>query len=157
MTTDTDDRITKIEQRLQYVEDQLAITQLLASYGPLVDAGRADEAAALWTEDGSYHVERLAMRTPAHIAAMVRSEEHQSYLTGGSVHFLGPAWVQVEGDEATAVCESLMVLHRDGEYRINRGTASHFRLRRTAEGWRISHRESALLDGSPRARALLAP
>lgn len=157
MTTASDNRLAELEHRLQHLADQLAIMQLLASYGPLVDAGRAEEVASLWTEDGSYHVERLEMRKPAHIAAMVRSEEHQGYITGGSVHFLGPAWVQVEGDEATAVCESLMVLHRDGQYRINRGTASHFRLRRTAEGWRISHRESALLDGSPRARALLAP
>lgn len=157
MTTASNNRLAELEHRLQHLADQLAIMQLLASYGPLVDAGRAEEVASLWTEDGSYHVERLEMSKPAHIAAMVRSEEHQGYITGGSVHFLGPAWVQVEGDEATAVCESLMVLHRDGQYRINRGTASHFRLRRTAEGWRISHRESALLDGSPRARALLAP
>ena len=38
----TDDRIVALEARLRRVEDLLAITQLVASYGPLVDAGDAD-------------------------------------------------------------------------------------------------------------------
>lgn len=33
--------------RLQRLEDELAIMKLLASYGPSVDAGNADNAAAL--------------------------------------------------------------------------------------------------------------
>ncbi|MCP3812196.1 nuclear transport factor 2 family protein, partial [Mycobacteriaceae bacterium Msp059] len=38
----------QILTRLQRLEDELAIAKLLASYGPSVDAGNADNAAALW-------------------------------------------------------------------------------------------------------------
>jgi len=35
----SEDRITDLEARLRRVEDQLAISNLVASYGPLVDSG----------------------------------------------------------------------------------------------------------------------
>ncbi len=46
-----------LEQRLRRIEDERAVERLIASYGPLVDAGDADAAAALWATDGSYDVE----------------------------------------------------------------------------------------------------
>ncbi len=41
-------RLAALEQRLRRVEDELAIGRLMASYGPLVDAGDADAVAGLW-------------------------------------------------------------------------------------------------------------
>jgi SnoaL-like domain len=52
-----EERIAALEQRLLRVEDELAIGRLMASYGPLVDAGDADAVAGLWAEDGEYDVE----------------------------------------------------------------------------------------------------
>lgn len=37
-----EERLAALEQRLRGVEDELAIRRLLASYGPLVDAGEGD-------------------------------------------------------------------------------------------------------------------
>lgn len=162
MTVETDveetesQRLGRIEARLRLVEDQLAIAQLIASYGPLVDSGDPDGTAALWTEEGTYEVGGYTLRGRRGIAAMVRSEPHQAYINGGSVHFQGPPWVRVEGDTATAVCESLLVLHGDAGFRIERGGASHFELARVADGWRIVRRRIELLDGRESARALLA-
>lgn len=150
-----DDRITRLEARLQRVEDELEITRLVASYGPLVDAGAADEVADLWAEDGEYDVEGWHMRSRADVHAMVLSDGHQHLIAGGCAHFLGPAHVRLDGDEAVAVCESLLVRHREGAFSVRRAGANHFRLARTPEGWRVVHRTTRALDGSAEARSLL--
>jgi hypothetical protein len=49
----TEDRIAALERRLQRLEDERDITRLIASYGPLVDAGDAGGAAAPLTDDGT--------------------------------------------------------------------------------------------------------
>ncbi|MGO9734888.1 nuclear transport factor 2 family protein [Mycobacterium sp.] len=151
-------RLAALEQGLRRVEDELAIGRLMASYGPLVDAGDADAVAGLWAEDGEYDVEGWHMRSRADVAEMVRSPAHQGLISGGSAHFLGPVRVDVNGDEAVAVCESILVRHNvDGRgYRVWRAGANHVMLRRTAAGWRIVKRTTRELDGSTEARALLA-
>src|SRR5215213_6946114 len=75
--TVTDERLAELERRLQRVEYERAIERLIASYGPLVDAGEADSAAQLWATDGTYDVEGWPMRSREDVAAMVRSDEHQ--------------------------------------------------------------------------------
>lgn len=152
----TDDRITRLERQLQLIQDERAIERLIASYGPLVDAGEADRTAALWATDGSYDVEGWQMRGSAEVAEMVRSDAHQGLITSGSAHFLGPAVVTVTGDEAVAVCESLLVLRRGDGYLVARAGANRFELRRTDGRWQIIHRTSRQLDGDSEARRLLA-
>jgi uncharacterized protein (TIGR02246 family) len=152
----TEDRLTALELRLAKVEDELAISRLMASYGPLVDAGEAESVAALWAEDGEYDVEGWHMRSRADVEAMVRSDAHQNLISGGCSHFLGPAHIHIDGDKAVAVCESLLVRHRDGEFSVRRAGANQVRLRRTASGaWEIVHRTTRALTGSAEARGLL--
>jgi uncharacterized protein (TIGR02246 family) len=153
-----DERLALLERRLRRAEDELAIGRLLASYGPAVDAGDADAVAGLWAEDGEYDVEGRHMRSRAEVAEMVRSPAHQGLIRGGSAHFLGPVRVEIDGDAAVAVCESILVRHNeDGSgYRVWRAGANHVMLRRTAAGWRIVKRTTRALDGSAEARDLLA-
>jgi ketosteroid isomerase-like protein len=151
-----EERLTLLEERVQQLEDELAITRLIASYGPLVDAGEADAVADLWTEDGTYDVEGWQMTGRDDVREMVRSDGHQHLIAGGCSHFLGPAHVTVEGHEAVAVCESLLVRHRDGGFSVRRAGANHFRLTLEADGWRITERKTRALDGSAEARDLLA-
>lgn len=154
-----EDRLDAIERRLTRVEDELAIIRLVASYGPLVDAGEADATAALWAEDGGYDVEGWQMRSRADVAAMVRSEGHQHLIENGCTHFLGPAAVHLDGDEAVAVCASVLVRHREDGYSVRRAGANRFRLRRapgSPHGWEIIDRRTRALDGSAEARAVLA-
>ncbi|MEV0668815.1 nuclear transport factor 2 family protein [Mycobacterium sp. NPDC050441] len=142
--------------RLQRLEDELAITKLLASYGPSVDAGNADNAAALWSVDGTYDVEDWLMTGRRGVHQMVSSASHQDLVAAGCCHFLGPAVVTVSGDSAVAVCESLVLL-RDSEsgYRVWRATANHFALDRLQGQWQITARTSRLLNGNPYAHTLL--
>jgi SnoaL-like domain len=106
------DRLAELERRLHRIEDEREIERIIARYGPLVDAGEADAAASLWSEQGTYDVEGWSMRGRTDIAAMVRSPEHQSLIGSGCCHFLGPAVVSVDGDDAVAVCDSALLVHR---------------------------------------------
>jgi ketosteroid isomerase-like protein len=153
-----EERLAALEQRLGRVEDELAIVRLMASYGPLVDAGDAEAVSGLWTADGEYDIEGWHMRSPADVADMVRSRAHQGLISGGAAHFLGPVCVNVDGDHAIAVCESIVIRRNDsdGGYRVWRAGANHVTLRRTPDGWRIAKRTSRALDGSTEARGLLA-
>lgn len=150
-----EDRINALEARLQRLEDEQAISQLIASYGPLVDAGQADGVAALWTEDGVYDVDELMMGDQAAIRAMVLSDDHQGLIKRGCTHFLGPTRVTVDGDTAVAVCHSILLVHHEGRYFPVRSGANRFDVVRTDAGWRIKHRTTRALDGRGEAWGLL--
>ncbi len=145
--------------RLQQLLDEHDIGKLIASYGPAVDAGDADEAARLWAVDGTYDVEGWQMTGRQDVHDMVASSAHQDLVANGCCHFLGPAVVSVDGDTAVAVCESLVLLrdeHLDrGDYRVWRATANHFALQRIDDHWQIIRRSSRVLNGGPHPRALL--
>ncbi|MCK0176712.1 MULTISPECIES: nuclear transport factor 2 family protein [Mycobacteriaceae] len=151
-----DDALARLERRVQRMEDERAVERLIASYGPLVDAGESDAAAALWAADGVYDVEGWQMRSSDEVAAMVRSDGHRGLIARGCCHFLGPAVVTVDGDSAVAVCESIVVTRRAEGFAVWRAAANHFRLRRIDGRWRIAVRTTRALDGGPEAPALLA-
>lgn len=144
-----------VTARLRRLEDDRDIRQLIASYGPAVDAGDPDAAARLWVSDGVYDVDGWRMEGRAEIRAMVASDAHQNLVAKGCCHFLGPCVVTVSGDEAVALCESL-VLIRDGDgYRVWRAAANHFALQRIDGRWLINTRTTRVLDGNHDAHALL--
>ncbi len=142
------DRLEAIERRLRQLEDERDIARLIASYGPLVDAGHADSAAGLWTDEGVYDVGDWVMNGRDEIAAMVRSDAHQGLIAQGCCHFFGPPVVTVDGDTGVAVCESTLLVRREsGGYAVARAGVHLLRLRRAADGWRIVHRTARQLDG----------
>lgn len=148
--------LDELERRLRIIEDERAVERLIASYGPLVDAGDADATAALWATEGSYDVEGWHMRSRDDVAAMVRSDAHQGLIRRGCCHFLGPSVVTVDGDDAVAVCESVLLLRREDGYVAARAGANHFQLRRIDGRWQIVERRTRGLDGSPEPLKLLS-
>lgn len=151
-----EERLAELEQRMRRMEDEREIERMIASYGPLVDAGDADAVADLWATDGSYDVEGWQMAGRADVAAMVRSDAHQGLIALGCCHFLGPAVVTVDGDDAVAVCESLLVTNRGDGFTVSRAGANHFQLRRIDGRWLIVARRSRALYGKAEARELLS-
>lgn len=152
-----DERMAALEARLRHLEDRLAVHDLIASYGPHVDAGDAAAAAQLWTDDGTYDVDTGTYEGRDGIAAMVESRPHQRLIARGCAHLTSPPRVEVDGDTAAAVCHSQLVVRReDGSgFDVLRATAHRWELLRTQEGWRVRRRTSRLLNGGDEARALL--
>jgi uncharacterized protein (TIGR02246 family) len=142
---------------LQALEDREAIRALIAAYGPLADAGDSTGVAALWTEDGTYGVGGIgtALGREA-IAGLIDGPVHRALMADGCAHLLGPVAIDLEGDRATARGHSVVLRHTSSGFEVARLSANRWELVRTKVGWRVRHRENALLDGSEAARALLA-
>lgn len=164
--------MSELLARMQRLEDERDIARLIASYGPAVDAGDATRAAELWATEGTYDVEGWLMSGSADVHTMVSSPAHLELVGAGCCHFLGPVVVTVNGDQAVAVCESLVLLRRAEplpesnfshqawkasaqEYLVWRAAANHFELIRTDQGWRVQQRTSRLLDGGAAGHRLL--
>ena len=146
-----------ISARLRALEDREAIRELIARYGPLADAGDGEAIAAMWTEDGSYGVGGMGeVRGRAAIAGLMASPTHRGLMADGCAHLLGPVTIDLDGDRATARGHSVVFRHSGGSFAPWRVAANRWDLVRTDTGWRVRHRENALLDGSEAARALLS-
>src|SRR5262245_3437108 len=114
-----EDRLAALEARVQMLEDQLAVQQLLNRWGPAVDIGDSAAAAALWADDGVLESEISYLGGPAAVAAMVGSEGQQSLIRQGCAHIQAFPLINVEGDRATAIGYSRVYLHReDGSYEV---------------------------------------
>lgn len=151
---DIDARLLELETRLRAAEDHLAILNLLNSYGPLVDSGSSEDAAALWVPGGGYNFSGgfsggTRLEAPAELAAMYESTGHQGLVSTGVAHFTGTPKITVDGDTAQALGYSFVILKEGDRWFVWRGAVNHWRLARTAEGWRIAERYNRTLDGSP--------
>jgi hypothetical protein len=94
--------VGRLADRVRALEDHVEIMQLAAQYGPAVDSGSGEAAAALWTEDGVFDaVPHLRMRGRDDIIGMVCGDGHQSLLSGGCGHVLTVPHIVVNDDEAT--------------------------------------------------------
>jgi hypothetical protein len=94
--------VAALTDRVQCLEDQQEIGQLVAQYGPAVDSGAAAAAAELWTEDGTFvAVGAIEMHGREQIAGMVNGQGHQSLILNGCGHVLTAPHITLDGDEAT--------------------------------------------------------
>lgn len=106
-------QLASLRVRMQSVEDQLAISQLVAEYAPSVDSESADDVAALWAEDGVYSVTggemSLDMNGRGEIAAIVSGPYHQATIAQGSGHILTTPHIRVDGNQARARSHAMLV------------------------------------------------
>jgi ketosteroid isomerase-like protein len=154
------DQVAALAGRLRELEDRHEVAQLAARYGPAVDNGDADAAAALWSEDGVYAAPPYAIwRGHAEIAGMVGAPDgHQALIRRGVGHVLTPLHVEVDGDQAHGWNHAMNV-QWDTElqhFRVFRLSANEWHFRRGPDGWRVVSRVNRNLDGSAEARALFA-
>ena len=155
----TEDRIAALEARLRAAEDHLEILNLLNSYGPLVDSGWADEAPKLWADGGGYNYGLPGGGTARlgkdELHTMYESEGHMGLVNTGAAHFTGTPKITVDGDTASAVGYSFVVLREGERWFVWRGAVNEWTLARTASGWRIAERFNRTLDGSPESHAVM--
>ncbi len=153
---DIEQRLCALEGRVRLLEDQLAIYQVMAAYGPAADAGATNEAVALWTEDGIYDLHTRVMVGHADIARELEGEWHQGLIGRGSAHIVSMPKVEITGDTAVATCHSRLY-RREGDdgYRVISCSANRWEFARGAQGWRVTRRVSRQLDGSAESHAVL--
>jgi hypothetical protein len=152
--------VDALAARVRLLEDHRDITQLVLQYGPAVDSGSAEATAALWTDDGSFDaVGAITMHGHDEIAAMVNGAGHQNLILNGCGHVLTAPHVVVNGDEAEGRSYALNIRWDAEQERfwVARVSANTWKWRRTADGWRITERVNANLDGTPEHREMLAP
>ncbi len=148
-------RLAALEQRVQQLEDEVAVLRLVNSWGPAVDTGSSEAAGALWDEAGVLESDLSHLEGPSAVVAMVESEGQQSLIRQGCAHVQSAPVVTVDGDRAEAVTYSQVYLHSDQGHHVWRVSANQWAFARTANGWRLTRRANRVIDGSPEARQIL--
>jgi SnoaL-like domain len=155
--------LAALRQRVCALEDHRDLNQLVAQYGPSVDSGCADETTTIWTRDGEFAVlggeHTFTMKGSDDNAAMVNGDGHQSLIENGCAHVLTAPHVVIAGDKATGRGYALNIRwDREADrFWVARVSANRWTWARTAEGWKVTERINANLDGAEASRALLAP
>lgn len=149
------DRLEALERRLRLAEARTEILELLNAYGPLVDSGLADEAAALWREGGGYDIGAPRLEAPHDLAAMYRSPTHAAMIEQGCGHFTAMPSLAIDGDRAEAVGYTFVARQGADGWNVWRAAVNHWTLERTDAGWRIAERVNRALDGSPASHELM--
>lgn len=152
-----ENRIDALETRLRVLEDQLAIYQLLAAYGPAVDSRSGAATGALWVEDGTYEAGEFVFTGRQEIAGLVDIEPHRTYVANGCAHVVSLPHLTIEGDAAVARGHSRVYVKDGDHWRVERASANRWDLTRTADGWKVLRRINKLLNGDASAHELLAP
>ncbi len=144
------------------VEDELAIRNLLARYGHLLDEGAPEDWAALFTDDGSWHRVNSAPSTlggsglPAEVRSgravltQMAKEVAQDLFRRRCRHQLTDVYVEAGGTPTSArgLARALITDFRDGPGKIAMVGSYKFEFAKIAEGWRIRSIACSLL---PRA------
>jgi hypothetical protein len=151
-----EDRLAGLERRVQRLEDEVAVLRLVNSWGPAVDTGSSEAAAALWHEDGVLESDLSHLQGPGAIFAMVETDAQQALITQGCAHVQSAPIVRIDGDEAEAVTYSQVYLHADEGHAVWRVSANLWQFGRTPEGWRVTRRANRVIDGSTEAHDILA-
>jgi 3-phenylpropionate/cinnamic acid dioxygenase small subunit len=121
-------------------DDRLAIHELLALHGHLVDGGALDRLDELFTDDVVYDLTPLGGTTLSGIEA-IRVSAVQRGDRNPVAHLVTNIVVEEHDGKITARSKFLGV-RRDGS--VGSGVYDDV-LRRTADGWRISRRRVSLL------------
>jgi len=155
-----EERLDRLEREVERLRDHVAISQLIASYGPLADTAENFElgldAGSLWEEDGRYDLGSDWIGTgPQGVAALLDNGEHQALVGQGGAHVLSLPVITLSGDEAKAVNYSRVYRHEAGHFSLWRVSANYWELRRTDGQWKVVLRRNRMLDGSEDARAIL--
>jgi hypothetical protein len=148
-----------INRRLQSLEDQIAIYQLVCGYGYAVDGCNGEAVGSFYAEDGVYSVsdQGYDFVGRAQIAGITTSPGHLELVGGGCAHMSTLPYVVIDGDRATATCHTTVITKAENGFKVLRLSASRLELSRKPEGgWQINTRKNFVQNGSKDGPALLA-
>jgi SnoaL-like domain len=151
---DLRDQVNRLSDRVQFLEDQVALGQLAARYGPAADYGDAEAVADLWVEDGIYDAPPHG-RWVGHdeIAGMINGG-HQQGIRAGMAHVLSYPRIVVEGDTARAWNYAMNIRWdaANDQFHVRRLSANEWTFGRIDGAWKVIERVNRNMEGSDEAR-----
>lgn len=148
-------RLAGLEARVVLLEDKEAIRRLICRWGPACDAWLPEEAGSIWTEDALFVTDVSRCEGPAEIVASFDTEARQDLIRSATAHVHGLPLISVDGDEASAIDYSRLYRYTDAGFVIERVSANEWKFRRTPDGWLVTSREVAAIDGGQASRDIL--
>jgi uncharacterized protein (TIGR02246 family) len=134
--------VQQLSARLQAVEDELAITRLLTSYGFAVDGDDPDACADIYAPDAIVTIDDVTtLQGRDEVRGIVTSDAHQAILPG-CAHVMGPFTVHVSGDTATATGYATVYVAGEAGRTVWRQSLSRWTLARLSGAWRVQRRQS---------------
>lgn len=158
-------RLATLEAKLQELEDDREIRELLSRYGFNADLGRSEEWVGLWTENGAFEVaiprawdagigdQETIDRTEAESSGedqVIRSDGHEALrrfildpdshkaIEGRSLHIMdGNLVTSIAGDVATAESYNITLVRRGAQMTLLNGSINRWTLARVDGVWRI--------------------
>ena len=124
--------------RLTLLEDRFALQELCLQYGRLLDAGRLEEWAKLFTDDGVLDLGPLGR--PEGAVALVATMQRILADAPVTVHLIGVSTSHVGGEEATGECGWVALQAGPDGLAVARVGRHRDRYRKTPDGWRIAER-----------------
>jgi hypothetical protein len=136
------------EQKLQELEDRIAIRELIDQYAFCADTRNAEGQMAIFTEDTNFEVfmdEKVAV--PTQVIKGRKNlrpvfDDLNQYLS--TMHFNGQSMVKIEGESAagTTYCRAYHMKVQDGVQRLMIATIRYFDKMVKQEGvWLFSERK----------------
>lgn len=152
--SDSDSDLDALRRRIERLEDELEIRELLSTYGYHADAGRDEDYLHLWTEDGRMNLSTAAQDGPAYrdlvewvgqeqLRAFIEDEQghHMDGFYKHSLHVQGNnVSIRIDGDEAVALSYSILLHQVGAEVRTLGAGVNRWLFRRVDGRWRIHER-----------------
>ena len=133
-----------LEQRVQALEDQLAIQRVITNYSAYLDGRDYDGYVGLFTEDGVWANGTTRREGRGEIREMLSGlfgEVEEDFVNTSSFHQISNFEIDVDGDTASAKSRFIFVMRGEGGAPTNELSGQyHDKLVRTADGWKISER-----------------
>ncbi len=147
--SDLEAAVERLAARLQAVEDELAITRLLTSYGFAVDGDDPEACADLYSPAAVVTIDdATTLRGRAELRGIVTSDAHQAILPG-CAHVMGPFTVHISADTATATGYATVYVADGAGRRVWRQSLSRWTLARRDGCWAVQRRESWAVGREP--------
>lgn len=139
---DTEALLADALKRIERLEDEAEIRNLLASYGLATDGGSEDATAQIFAEDCHIDIDGVAfMEGREQARGIVTSPLHQEILPN-SAHIMGPFHITWDGETAVATGYATVYLKEGEAVKIWRQSYGRWELVKRDERWQVLKRTS---------------
>jgi uncharacterized protein (TIGR02246 family) len=140
--TDTETLLTQALARIQRLEDEAEVRNLLASYGLATDGGSEEATANIFAQDCLIDIDGAAfMQGREQARGIVTSPLHQAILPN-SAHVLGPFHIIWEGETAVATGYATVYVKEGETVRIWRQSYGRWEVVKRDGRWQVLKRTS---------------